>query len=122
MTDAGAPQAAQTAQGIAAGGTAQILASVPAQSRGPAEQAMHTAFADGLDMVFLVAGIAALAVGILFLVLTRGPATPDVADLDMPPRYIGRHRAPTVTVGRHGGRTGRHTQASSEPQTALSRS
>ncbi|MEP6559447.1 MAG: MFS transporter [Nakamurella sp.] len=102
LTDAGAPQAEASAQGIAAGGMPEIVASVPAPSRLVAEQSLKAAFADGLDTVFLVAGVAGVVVGILIVLLIRSRTNLPAASNDDSSQplervrgYVGRHRAPT---------------------------
>ena len=99
LTDVGAPQAAASARGIAAGGTQQILAAVPPDSRSVAEQALHTAFADGLDTVFLVAGVTGVLSGLLIVGLVRSRAAVR--------RYVGRHRV-AVAGPAHGHRKVMH--------------
>jgi EmrB/QacA subfamily drug resistance transporter len=100
LNNANAPQAAASARGIAAGGTQQIIASVPVESRSVAGQALNSAFADGLDTVFLVAGSAGVVVGLLITLLIRGRTDrpeprhsehPEPAE--SPRHYVGRHRA-----------------------------
>jgi EmrB/QacA subfamily drug resistance transporter len=98
LTDAGAPEAGTTARGMAAGGTQVIVASIPTESRDAAEQAIHTAFVDGLDTVFLIAGLAGVLAGLACLLLIHGrqPATDDSTPTGRNGRggYVGRHRAP----------------------------
>jgi len=62
------------------GGRAQaVLAQTPADHRAAADQMIHAAFASGLDEVYLVAGLAGLAVGVITLLAVRRGAAPGPA-------------------------------------------
>ena len=67
-----AGKAAQIAHAVAAGGTQQVLHSVPPSVRPRADAAIHVAFASAMNDILLVAGIVALAGAVLALVLVRG--------------------------------------------------
>ncbi len=66
-----AGHAAQIAHAVAAGGTQQVLRSVPPSARPQADAAIHVAFASAMNDILLVAGIVALAGAVLALVLVR---------------------------------------------------
>ncbi len=73
--DSAVTDPATLADGLASGGAQAIFAAVPDQARGAVESLAHSAFAEGLDRISLVGGIAALVVGVLVLVVLR-PAHP----------------------------------------------
>ncbi len=56
---------------IAAGGTAQVLSSIPAGDRAQATQAIHSAFTGAMNDILLVAGVVALIGAVLGLLLVR---------------------------------------------------
>jgi EmrB/QacA subfamily drug resistance transporter len=66
-----AGHAAQISHAVAAGGTQQVLHSVPPSARAQADAAIHLAFASAMNDILLVAGIVALAGAVLALVLVR---------------------------------------------------
>src|SRR5664279_888057 len=80
-----------------------IAIAVPAELRLSAEQAIQAAFADGLDLIFLLSGIGALLAGVIALLLVkRNPASAPVGSEEQevvfpsaPPRR-GRHRVETI--------------------------
>jgi EmrB/QacA subfamily drug resistance transporter len=73
VAKAGVPQPAEVAHGLAGGQVRQLLAQ--AGPRRPAlDSTLHTAAAAGLDLIFLVSGLAGVIGGILVLILVR-PAT-----------------------------------------------
>ncbi|ABW12955.1 drug resistance transporter, EmrB/QacA subfamily [Parafrankia sp. EAN1pec] len=63
------PQA--TASALSGGGAPEIIAHVPAAARAAVDQALHAAFAAGLDRVFLISGIAGVVAGAVVLLLVR---------------------------------------------------
>lgn len=67
----GVPEPERFAAGLTSGGAQQLLAAVPAGARSAAVELAHTAFAAGLDRVFLVAGLAGLAGALVGLVALR---------------------------------------------------
>jgi EmrB/QacA subfamily drug resistance transporter len=83
---AGTPAAAHTsqiAQGVAAGGSQQVLRAVPPQFRGTVSHAANQAFVSGLNELFIVASVTALVGAVLAAVLIRqrdfvsgGPGAP----------------------------------------------
>jgi predicted MFS family arabinose efflux permease len=71
---AGTPAAAHTsqiAQGVAAGGTRQVLANVPPPARGVLTHAANQAFLSGLNELFIVASVTAFVGAVLAAVLIR---------------------------------------------------
>jgi EmrB/QacA subfamily drug resistance transporter len=71
---AGTPAAghgAQIAHAVAAGGTQQVLHSVPTSIRPQANAAIHVAFVSAMNDILLVAGIVAVAGAVLALMLVR---------------------------------------------------
>ncbi|HUE27643.1 MAG TPA: hypothetical protein VMP89_12790, partial [Solirubrobacteraceae bacterium] len=66
-----AGRAASIAHAVAAGGTQQVLHSVPPSARTQANAAIHVAFTGAMNDILLVAGIVALAGAVLALVLVR---------------------------------------------------
>jgi EmrB/QacA subfamily drug resistance transporter len=71
---AGTPAAAHTsqiAQGVAAGGSRQVLAAVPPQLRGTVSHAANQAFISGLNELFIVASVTAFVGAVLAAVLVR---------------------------------------------------
>ncbi|MBC3844367.1 MFS transporter [Streptacidiphilus sp. 4-A2] len=68
------PQAAASA--LSGGRAGAVLAQAPADHRAAAEQLVHTAFAAGLDRVYLVAGIIGLVAGAMVLLLVRRSSAP----------------------------------------------
>ncbi|OHV30255.1 multidrug MFS transporter [Parafrankia soli] len=77
------PQA--TASALSGGGAPEIIARVPAAARAAVDQALHAAYADGLDRVFLISGAAALVAGVAVLLLVRPvPTAPRAAAADGP--------------------------------------
>jgi hypothetical protein len=70
----GVPHRADVAGALAAGQVRAVLAQVPAGGRAAAAHVIRLAFADGLNEIYLVAGITGLAAGALCLALVRRPA------------------------------------------------
>jgi EmrB/QacA subfamily drug resistance transporter len=71
---AGTPAAAHTsqiAQGVAAGGSRQVIAGVPPQFRGTVSHAANQAFISGLNELFIVASVIAFVGAVLAAVLVR---------------------------------------------------
>jgi hypothetical protein len=71
---AGTPAAAHTsqiAQGVAAGGSQQVLSAVPPQFRGTVSHAANQAFISGLNELFIVASVTAFVGAVLAAVLIR---------------------------------------------------
>ncbi|HEX4540008.1 MAG TPA: MFS transporter [Acidimicrobiales bacterium] len=71
---AGTPAAAHTsqiAQGVAAGGSRQVLAAVPPQFRGTVSHAANQAFISSLNELFIVASVTAFVGAVLAAVLVR---------------------------------------------------
>ncbi|HUE26422.1 MAG TPA: MFS transporter [Solirubrobacteraceae bacterium] len=66
-----AGHAASIAHAVAAGGTQQVLHSVPPSARAQANAAIHVAFTGAMNDILLVAGIVALAGAVLALALVR---------------------------------------------------
>ncbi|MFI1399298.1 MFS transporter [Streptomyces sp. NPDC020681] len=89
-----------TAAELVTGGQASgVVAALPEQSRAAATTAVENAYAAGLDQVFLASGIAALAAGVLVLLLVRrSPEHPDVEA----PEYDGKPSATAETSVRAG--------------------
>ena len=67
-----ASHAAQISHAVAAGGTQQVLARVPAGERAQAVAAIHIAFTSAMNELFVVGGVVALIGAALALVLVRG--------------------------------------------------
>ncbi len=59
------------APAVSGGQTQVILKSVPAANREAASAAIHSAFASGLNLIFVLAGVIAIVVGLLTAVLLR---------------------------------------------------
>ncbi len=71
---AGTPAAAHTtqiAEGVAAGGSRQVLAAVPPQFRGAVSNAANQAFISGLNKLFIVAAVTAFVGAVLAAVFVR---------------------------------------------------
>ena len=68
------------ATAISGGQSQRVLTSTPAGQRAAMSSAIHAAFAAGLNTIFVVAGVIAIAAGISTLVLLR-PATPVPAEV-----------------------------------------
>jgi hypothetical protein len=71
---AGTPAAAHTsqiAQGVAAGGGRQVLATVPPQFRGTVSHAANQAFVSSLNELFVIASVTAFVGAVLAAVLVR---------------------------------------------------
>jgi EmrB/QacA subfamily drug resistance transporter len=71
---AGTPAAAHTtqiAEGVAAGGSQQVLSAVPPQLRGTVSHAANQAFISGLNELFIVASVTAFVGAVLAAVLIR---------------------------------------------------
>ncbi|MBV8432199.1 MAG: MFS transporter, partial [Solirubrobacterales bacterium] len=66
-----AGHAAQIGKAVAAGGTQQVLHSVPAADRARAVGAVHIAFTSAMNEILLVAGVFALVGALLVVVLVR---------------------------------------------------
>jgi EmrB/QacA subfamily drug resistance transporter len=62
----------QIATAVQSGGTGHLISQLPAAARGPVEQIASSAFTSGLNLIFLVAAIIAIASGIVALVAIRG--------------------------------------------------
>jgi hypothetical protein len=62
---------ARLAEPLTSGGAQAVFAAVPQTARQDVVALAHTAFAAGLDRIFLVGGIAALVVALLVLVVLR---------------------------------------------------
>ncbi|MGR8007754.1 MFS transporter [Streptomyces hypolithicus] len=63
---------------VTGGQSASVVAELPAQARAVGARAVEDAYAAGLDLVFLVSGVAALAAGVLVLLLVRrSPEDPE---------------------------------------------
>jgi len=60
-----------TASALSGGGAPEIIANAPAATRAAVDQALHAAFAAGLDRVFLISGIAGVVTGAVVLLLVR---------------------------------------------------
>jgi hypothetical protein len=67
-----AGRAGQIAHAVAAGGTQQVLHSVPLSARAHASAGIHVAFASAMNEILLVAGVLALVGAALAMVLVRG--------------------------------------------------
>jgi EmrB/QacA subfamily drug resistance transporter len=67
----GAAHAHDIAHGVASGGIGQVLQAVPPQARQTVARVARSAFVDGLNELFLVAAIVALAGALLAAVLVR---------------------------------------------------
>ncbi|WP_018505996.1 hypothetical protein [Parafrankia discariae] len=71
------------ANALSGGGAPEIVARTPAATRAAADQALHAAFAAGLDRVFLICGVAGVVAGVVVLLLVRpAQATARVAAVD----------------------------------------
>ncbi len=62
---------ARVATAVSGGQSQRILAAVPAARRQATATAVHSAFASGLDTIFVVSGVIALAAGVSAIVLLR---------------------------------------------------
>ena len=88
---------------LSTGQSPRLVAAVPAELRLSAEQAIQAAFADGLDLIFLLSGLGALLAGVIALLLvTSNPASATMDSEEQavvfpsaPPRR-GRHRVETI--------------------------
>ncbi|MDQ2836477.1 MAG: MFS transporter [Actinomycetota bacterium] len=76
VLDSHQPGSGRLAAAVSGGQTRSILHSAPAAQRGGLETAIHAAFASGLNTIFAVAGIIAVAVGLSALVLLRPVSVP----------------------------------------------
>ena len=65
------PDAARVATAVSGGQTDSVLRSTPAAQRTDLVDAIHAAFASGLNVIFIVAGAVAIAAGVAALVLLR---------------------------------------------------
>jgi EmrB/QacA subfamily drug resistance transporter len=65
----------RVATAVSGGQAQQILTTVPSAQRQAATSAIHSAFASGLDTIFIVSGLIALAAGVSTIVLLR-PSRP----------------------------------------------
>ncbi|GID97366.1 MFS transporter [Amorphoplanes digitatis] len=90
LGDAGAPDPARSAHGLAAGQAGRILAALPDGLRETVDRALHGAAAAGLDASFLVAAGVAVLGGIAVLVLVR-PGAPAASD-DRPAEHAAVHQ------------------------------
>ena len=66
-----AGQAGRIASAVTAGGVAQVVGSAPQQTRAAIEHAARTAFIDGLNTLFVISAVVALAGGLLAFALVR---------------------------------------------------
>jgi EmrB/QacA subfamily drug resistance transporter len=82
VSQAGVPHAAGVAHNLAGGQVRQVLAQAGG-NRAALDSTLHAAAADGLDLIFLVSGIAGIVGGLLVLILVRpaaaSTAAPEVA-------------------------------------------
>jgi EmrB/QacA subfamily drug resistance transporter len=62
------------ATAVSGGQSGRILAAAPASARGAISDAIHAAFASGLNTIFVVSGVVAIAAGISTIVLLRPSA------------------------------------------------
>ncbi len=69
---AAAGHAGQIGKAVAAGGTQQVLHSVPPANRAQAVAGVHVAFTSAMNEILLVAGLIALVGGVLAVLLVRG--------------------------------------------------
>jgi predicted MFS family arabinose efflux permease len=65
------PRASRVANALAGGQAHAVIGAAPAAGRAGLVDAVHRAFASGLDATFLVAGLAGILAGLLVLVLVR---------------------------------------------------
>jgi EmrB/QacA subfamily drug resistance transporter len=77
---------------LISGGAPALLAGVPGQARQAAEDAVRAAYAGGLDRIFLLSGVIALAAGVAVLALVRAPAHTESADVSAVPAEEGAGR------------------------------
>jgi predicted MFS family arabinose efflux permease len=68
---AGIPDPARVARALASGQAHEAIGAAPPAQRGHLVDAIHRAFASGLDAAFLVAGLAGVLAGLAALVLVR---------------------------------------------------
>lgn len=69
---------AGSADALSGGGAPEILARTPVDARAAVNHALRAAFSNGLDLIFLICGIAGLVAGIAVLLLVRsGPTAPE---------------------------------------------
>jgi hypothetical protein len=66
-----APHTSQIAQGVSAGGSQQVLASVPPPFRATISNAANQAFISGINELFIVASVTAFVGAVLAAVLVR---------------------------------------------------
>lgn len=78
VSQAGVPHAAGVAHNLAGGQARQVLAQAGSH-RAALDSTLHAAAADGLDLIFLVSGIAGIVGGLLVLILVRPAATSTAA-------------------------------------------
>lgn len=79
LDDSGTFAGTESAAELVTGGQAQnLIAGVPEQARAAATSAVEDAYAAGLDQVFLISGLAAIAAAVLvMLVVRRSPEQPE---------------------------------------------
>jgi predicted MFS family arabinose efflux permease len=78
VSQAGEPHAAGVAHNLAGGQAREVLAQAGAH-RAALDSTLHAAAADGLDLIFLVSGIAGIVGGLVVLILVRPAATSTAA-------------------------------------------
>nr|WP_308129432.1 MFS transporter [Actinoplanes polyasparticus] len=91
LTDAGLPDAADAAHGLAAGQAGRILAATPEPVRATVDAALRGAAVAGLDAAFLVAAAAGVVAGIAVLLLVR-PARAGRPSDDRAPQQAVLHQ------------------------------
>ncbi|WP_250037235.1 MFS transporter [Paractinoplanes maris] len=91
LTEAGVPNAADAAHGLAGGQAARILAATPEAVRGTVDTALRGAAVAGLDAAFLVAAAAGVVAGIAVLLLVR-PARAEPRSDDRPAQEAVLHQ------------------------------
>ncbi len=91
LGDRGVPQSARVAKALAGGQAKYLLDAVPARFHDALDSALHAAAVSGLQLAFLVSGIAGLVFGALCWRLLRAPArqpateAPDAPEVDAVP-------------------------------------
>ncbi|MFJ7073633.1 MFS transporter [Streptomyces sp. NPDC098781] len=81
LTDSGLFGRADDQADLVTGGqSANVLASVPGESRAAAQRVVEDAYAAGLDQVFLAGGILAIVAGVLVLLVVRGSSAQSATD------------------------------------------
>jgi EmrB/QacA subfamily drug resistance transporter len=84
LREHGVPDSSHAANALAGGQAHEILGAAGGQASGRLVEAVHSAFASGLDAVLLVSGLAGIVTGLAVFVLCRGPRDGQTATGAMP--------------------------------------